>query len=255
MQFGVCAGPEDGAWIKEAGADFVEGHVQVFLKPMDAVWRPPLAQADLALPLAAYNCFFPGDLRITGPNVDLARVKAYAERAVARARDMGSAVIVFGSGGARNVPDGWPRAKAEAQLVDAMKTVGPLANAAGITVAMEHLNRGESNILNSLDEGLLYIRRAGAPGISILCDLYHFTLEKEPLESIGRCKGLLTHVHIAEPNGRVPPGPGMTDYRPFFRALKGIGYDLRISIECGWTDMKAQLAPALEFLRKEWRAA
>jgi len=255
MQFGVCAGPEDSAWLKTAGADFVEGHVQLFLKPMDETWQPPVPPAALAVPLAAYNCLFPTEMRITGPGVDLASVKAYAARACSRASQMGSAVIVFGSGGARKVPDGWPRDKAETQLVEAMQVVGPVAAASGITIAMEHLNRGETNILNSLDEGMEYIRRASAPGISILCDFYHFTLQKEPLESLARTKGLLTHVHIAEPVGRVPPGPGMTDYRPFFRGLKAIGYDARISIECGWTDINAQLAPTLDFLRKEWNAA
>ena len=255
MQFGVCANPEDSAWIRQAGADFIEGHVQNFLKPMDEAWQPSVPRAALALPLAAYNCLFPADLRITGPGVDLACVKAYAERACNRARDMGSSIIVFGSGGARKVPDGWPRDLAEHQLVDAMQVVGPVAQAAGITIAMEHLNRGESNILNSLDEGLEYIRQASAPGISILCDLYHFAVEKEPMEGLVRTRGLLTHVHIAEPNGRVAPAPGMTDYRPFFRTLQSIGYQARISIECGWKDIKAQLAPTLEFLRKEWKAA
>jgi sugar phosphate isomerase/epimerase len=255
MQFGVCAGPEDSAWIEKAGADFVEGHVQLFLKPIDETWQPPVPRAALAVPLAAYNCFFPAEMRITGPGVDLAKVRAYAERACSRASQMGSTIIVFGSGGARKVPDGWPRDKAEAQLVEAMRVVGPVAAASGITIAMEHLNRGETNILNSLDEGMEFIRRAAAPGISILCDFYHFTLEKEPLESLARTKGLLTHVHIAEPVGRVPPGPGMTDYRPFFRGLKALGYDARISIECSWTDIHAQLAPTLDFLRKTWRSA
>ena len=255
MQFGVCAGPEDSAWLKTAGADFVEGHVQLFLKPMDETWQPPVPPAALAVPLAAYNCLFPTEMRITGPGVDLASVKAYAARACSRASQMGSAVIVFGSGGARKVPDGWPRDKAETQLVEAMQVVGPVAAASGITIAMEHLNRGESNILNSLDEGMEYIRRAAAPGISILCDLYHFALEQEPMESLVRTKAILTHVHIAEPVGRVPPGPKMTDCRPFFRTLKSIGYDARISIECTWKDINLELAPSLEFLRREWKTA
>ena len=255
MQFGVCASPSDAAWIRAAGADFLEAHVQNFLKPMDEAWKPPLAPETLPLPVAAYNCFLPGDLKVTGSGTDPKRLKAYTARVMKRARTMGSSVIVFGSGGARRIPDGWPREKAEEQLVQAMRTIGPVAQAAGVTVAMEPLNRGETNILNSLDEGMEYIRRASAPGISILCDFYHFTLQKEPLESLARTKGLLTHVHIAEPVGRVPPGPGMTDYRPFFRGLKAIGYDARISIECGWTDINAQLAPTLDFLRKEWNAA
>jgi len=255
MQFGVCAGPKDAAWIRDAGADFVEGHVQQFLRPGDERWTPAVARADLPLPLVGFNCFFPGDLKITGPEVDLGRLRGYADRACRRAAAMGSDFIVLGSGAARMVPEGWPRAAAEDQFVQAVRVLGPIAHDAGVTIVLEHLNRGESNILNSLPEALDYRRRARAPGVAVLCDLFHFTLEDEPLESIDACRGVLEHVHIAEPQGRVPPHAGGMNYRPFLARLKAIGYDRRISIECNWKDMRAELGPALEFLRKEWAAA
>ena len=255
MQFGVCASPVDAPWIREAGADFIEAHVQQFLKPAQASWRPAVARTDLPLPIAGYNCFFPGDLKLTGPNVNVEAIRDYARRACRRAAEMGSDFIVFGSGGARTIPDGWPRATAEEQFVEAVRLVGPLAADSGVTVLLEHLNCGESNILNSLPEGLDYLHRAGAPGIAMLCDLFHFALEEEPLENLQGCRGLLQHVHIAEPEGRVPPGPGGMDYRPFFAKLKSLGYDNRISVECNWKDMRAELGPALEFLRREWAAA
>lgn len=255
MQFGVCAAPEDAGWMKTAGADYVEGHVQNFLRPMDVAWQPPVARPSVALPLPAYNCFLPADQKVTGPDADAARLAAYAARACSRARQMGSTIIVFGSAAARNVPEGWPREKAEDQLVAAMRVVGPIAHAAGITIAMEPLNRGESNILNSTAECLEYIRRADAVGLAILCDLYHFTLEKEPLDNIELLKGLVVHAHVAEPVGRTPPRAGMTDLGPCFARLKAIGYDARMSIECNWNDVRAELGPTLEFLRKEWAAA
>lgn len=255
MQFGVCGSPVDGPWMKAAGADFIEAHVQAFLKPMDTAWTPEVAPEALALPVDAYNCFLPGNLPVVGPAVNLDAVRSYVERACARARQMGSSVIVFGSGGARKVPDGWPREKGEEQLVESMRVIGPVAKAAGITVVMEPLNRGETNLLNSTAEGLGYIRRAAAPGIAILADFYHFTLEKEPLDDLDRAGPLLAHVHMAEPVGRIAPGPAMTDYRPFFHRLKAIGYDARISLECGWKDIRTQLGPTLEFLRKDWKAA
>jgi sugar phosphate isomerase/epimerase len=255
MQFGVCAGPEEAAWIAAAGADFVEGHVQAFLKPVDLAWKPPMPPASLPIPVAAYNCFLPGAYKVTGPDTDEKRLAAYARRAFARAHAMGSSVIVFGSGAARMIPAEWPREKAEEQLVEAMRIVGPLAAAQGITVVMEPLNRGETNILNSVAEGLHYLRRAKADGVAVLCDFYHLTLEEEPLENLDAARGLLAHVHVAEPVGRGPPGSGPTDFRPFFARLKAIGYDARISLECKWDDMKTQLTPCLEFLHGEWEAA
>jgi sugar phosphate isomerase/epimerase len=183
------------------------------------------------------------------------KIKAYAARAFKRARELGSLIIVFGSGAARMVPDGWPREKAEEQLVEVIRLIGPLARAQAMTLALEPLNRGESNILNSVAEGLEFMRRAKAAGVTILCDYYHLALEKEPLENLDAAKGLLSHVHIAEPEGRTPPRPGMTDFRPFFRKLKDIGYNARIAIECNWQSIQKELAPSLAFLRRQWAEA
>jgi sugar phosphate isomerase/epimerase len=255
MQFGMCGAPEEAAWMKAAGADYVEGNVQNFLKPATAQWQPPIARAALALPMPSYNYFLPADLKVTGPNVDLARLAAYATRACSRAREMGSSIIVFGSAGARNAPAGWSREKADEQLVEAMRVVGPIAREAGITIAMEPTNRGESNMLNTTEEALKFLGWADAPGLAMVLDIYHFLIEKEPLDAIDRLKGAVVHAHVADPARRAPPGPTFTALRPCLARLKAIGYDGRMSIECTWKDAKTELAPALDFLRKEWAAA
>jgi len=255
MQFGVCTPAANSAIVQAAGADFTEGHVQQFLRPADALWQKPLDPKTLPVPIAAYNCLLPGDLKVTGPAVDLLKIKAYMARACKRCRETASSVLVFGSGAARSIPDGWPRDKAEEQFVEVMRLMAPLAREAGITISLEPLNRRESNILNSVAEGLDYLRRARVAGITILCDFYHMAVENEPLDAIGQTGRLLSHVHMAEPKGRVAPRPGGADLRPFFAALKSIGYGRRISLECSWEDLATQLGPTLEYLRAEWAAA
>ncbi len=254
MEFGVCAGPEEASWAAEAGADFIEGLVQPVLKPAEKEWTPPVPPGELTIPLPVYNCFFPGSMKITGPEVDLAAIAAYARRTCERAAAMGSEMIVFGSGAARKVPDGWPRDRAEDQLVEAMRTVGPIARAAGVTIVMEPLHRPESNILNTVAEGMDYVRRADAAGLAMLVDFFHLAIEREPLANLEDAAPQLVHVHIAEPEGRTPPRPGGTDFRPFLAKLKAVGYDRRISIECKWNDKRKELAPTLEYLRNEWHA-
>jgi sugar phosphate isomerase/epimerase len=255
MEFGVCTGPENAEFCSGAGADFLEAHVQNFLRPADPLWVKPFEPQEAPLPIAAYNCLFPADMKITGPNVDLLRIKAYAARACKRAKEMNSSVLVFGSGGARNIPEGWPREKGEEQLIEAMRLLGPLARALSLTIAMEPLHTGESNILNCIPVGMEYLRRAKTAGVSILADFYHMALEQEPVDVLDETARLLTHVHVADPQGRVAPRPGGTSLRPFFAKLKAIGYDKRISLECSWEDLKKQLRPTLDFLRSEWEAA
>jgi D-psicose/D-tagatose/L-ribulose 3-epimerase len=255
MQLGVCTDVANAAIAKAAGADFIEGHAQQLLRPADPLWQKPVDPKTLPIPLAAYNCLFPGDLKITGPSAETLKIKAYAAKACKRCREMGSSVLVFGSGAARRIPDGWPREKAEEQLVETLRVIGPLAREAGLTIALEPLNRGESNILNSVAEGLEYLRRARTAGLTMLCDFYHMALENEPIDVLDQAGKLLSHVHVAEPNGRVAPKPRGTDLRPFFAKLKGIGYDKRISLECSWEDLGAQLPATLEYLRATWQAA
>ena len=255
MEFGVYTSPENAALCHAAGADFLEAHVQNLLRPADPLWQKPFEPQTLPIPIAACNRLFPADLKITGPSVDANRIKAYAARACKRAKEMGSSVLVLGSGGARNVPDGWPREKGEEQFVEVLRMLGPLAKMASLTVALEPMHAGESNILNTIAEGMEYLRRARTAGVTILCDFYHLALENEPLEALDGTARLLSHVHVAEPQGRIAPRPGGTSLRPLFAKLKAIGYDKRISLECSWEDLKKQLRPTLDFLRSEWGAA
>ncbi len=255
MQFGVCAQPEDADRVKTAGADFIETWVQPVLKPQEATWTPPVDPQALPLPIPGYNSFFPGELKITGPEADLERITAHARRAFERARALGSEFIVFGSGKARMIPEGFPRQEAEAQFVACLEAIAPLGAAQGVRVILEPLNRGESNILNTVTEGLGYIERANAANLAVLVDWFHMARDNVPMADLDGCAAHLKHVHVAEPEGRISPRPGMTNVRSFLAKLKALGYDRRISIECQWEDLDAELGPSLAYLRQEWAAA
>ena len=65
----------------------------------------------------------------------------------------------------------------------------------------------------------------------------------------------LVYVHVADSN-RLQPGRGHLDFRPGFRALKEIGYDGPLAIECrvdGPTTRRSGRRSTL--IRREWEAA
>jgi sugar phosphate isomerase/epimerase len=249
IRFGFCGDPAQGAVYKEAGCDYVEGGVQSFLKPMDETWVPAVARDALALPLESYNTFLPATLKITGPDVDLEKLKAYATRACERAKAMGSSVIVWGSGPARKIPDGWPRDKAEEQYVAALRVAGPIAKRNGLVLALEPLPSSETNIANTTIETFGHIRKAGAEGIALMVDLRHFTTMKEPLENLDTLKGQFVHAHVGNPQS----DPAVL--RSQMVRLKAGGFCARMSIEGGVKDVKKELKPAIEMLRKIWAEA
>ncbi|MCX5649049.1 MAG: sugar phosphate isomerase/epimerase [Planctomycetota bacterium] len=249
IRIGVCTGPENAALLKEAGCDYVEAAARSFLKPDEAEWTPPGDLGSLALRIEAYNSFLPGDLKITGPAVDLERLKTYVTRACERAKRVGSSIIVWGSGGSRKIPDGWDRAKAEEQYVAALGLAGPIAAAQGLTLALEPLPTRETNIANTTVEAMGYIRKAGAEGIALMVDLRHFTTMNEPLENLDACKNLLVHSHVGDPLSN----PDRLKQQ--LGRLKANGYAARMSIEGGVKDLKNGLKPAMEVLRRTWAEA
>jgi sugar phosphate isomerase/epimerase len=164
-------------------------------------------------------------------------------------------ILVFGSGGARNVPDGFDRATADEQIVNFARMTADVARDNGVTVAIEPLNRGECNIVHTLVEAAAIARRIDHPNLCVLLDTYHLWLENEPLENVAAAAPLIAHVHVSDLENRTPPGEsGTSDYRPIFRLLKGAGYDALMSVESRSFDADSG-ARSLRFLKRQWNEA
>lgn len=233
MQFGICASPDQAPALKQAGFDYVEVNVQhVFRGQAESADDAMQTVQGAELPAPAANCLVPGDLKIVGPHADLQALATYMERVTDRAGRCGTTTLVFGSGAARNVPEGTDRDSARSQILAFLEQSAPLAQQHGVTLVIEPLNRGECNILNSVGEAMEYVRELNHPAVQCLVDSYHFWLENEPLRNLEEAIPHIRHVHVADKVGRVAPGvSGQSDYREFFRVLKRGGYDRLISIE------------------------
>ncbi|MBC7368281.1 MAG: sugar phosphate isomerase/epimerase [Undibacterium sp.] len=255
MQLGLCLDPATLATLPTThGLDFIEGHVQNFLLPhASAAEFAPHAAALRACPLTmpAANCFLPAHLKVTGPVVDSTTLAAHADIAFRRAREVGMSLIVFGSAGARMMPDGWSAARGFEQYVEALRLFAPLAQAQGVTLVVEPLNRVECNLVNTIVEGAEAVRRAEHPSVKLLVDLFHMLRNGESPDDILRV-GPIHHAHLAEDRNRAAPGVNGDDFRPFLRALKKTGYNNRLTIECIWKSGPAlEAAPALQALRTQ----
>lgn len=256
MEIGICTSPESLEGIGVPAFDYVEANVQGFLRPeaSEEAFAPSLElAASLALPIPVGCCFLPGDLKVTGPSVDAGRLERYAATAFERAARVGIQVIVFGSGGARRLPDGWPVEDGFRQFVEANRRIAPLAAKHGVTVVIEPLNRSECNLINSPTDGARVINEVDHPNIRLLVDFHHMLVEDQNPQEIMDCGPLIEHAHLAEKETRSAPGVKGDDFRPFLQALKSIGYDRRISIESGWGDFSAEQQVATEEVRRQLR--
>jgi len=258
MKLGICAPLDKAAEVKAAGADFVEVMVQTLTQPTvsDAEWEGLDVARASPLPIFAGNVLLPGTLRVTGPDVDHEAQKTYLTRLMSRAGRCGMKTVVFGSGAARKIPEGFSCDIAWRQIITFSKLAGEAAAPNGITVVAEPLNRGESNVLNSVDESARLVNAVSHPNFQLLVDSYHFWLEEDSLEDLKRLMPLIKHVHVADKVGRVFPGEsGVADYRPFFAVIKASGYDGPISIEALGGEVSVVGKRSLDYLRQQWQTA
>ena len=123
------------------------------------------------------------------------------------------------------------RAEAEKWTIDCLKECTEFAQEYNIRLTLEPVNRYESNFINTLDEGIKFIKRVGAPNLGILADTFHMNIEEVSIyDSIVQAKDYITHVHFADSN-RWAPGCGHLDFAKIVQTLKKIDYQGYVSAE------------------------
>lgn len=250
MRFGCCVGLDQIEIVQDAGYDYIELPVGV-VKPespdsdFEAV-RDQVLSYDIVS--EAWNCLLPADLKVTGSEVDRYRIERYLRTAFERIEKLKGEIVVFGSGGARTVPDGFSKEEARDQIIEFVTLAGQIAGTHGLTIAVEPLNIKETNIINSVAEGYQLVQTADHPFVKLLADLYHIEEENEPMDHIIEAGNELVHTHTAD-TGRYYPGSGSYQNREFMEALRSVGYNDRMSVECRWNDFKSECKKALEYLR------
>lgn len=223
------------------GCDFGEASVSDALIPEedDAAWaiqkaKLQEAEAKFGLKLETANGFLPGKYHICGENPDTEILLKYGETACRRADELGIEYIMFGSSGARKIPEGFDFNKGKAQFVDFCRELVKRIADCKVTVLFENLRAQETNLLNLLSQGQEIVELVNSPKLQMMADLYHMAQMNESPEAIIKAAPHLKHVHIADPNTRKWPGQTDGDLIKYFTALKKIGYKGRICFECGW---------------------
>ncbi len=245
-----------GRWavpfIAEAGFDYLDLPVAQMMELGDADFQTLRREVTASgLPCRCCNNFIPADMRLTGVQTPDAQIRDYLERSLDRVAALESGLLCFGSSGARNVPPGFSLDEAWTQLVSFLCIAGEAAARRGITIVIEHLNRGESNIVNSVAEGIRLSREADHPAVKVLADYYHLALENESPQIINQAGDGLLHCHIANPEARVFPKPeDGQDYRSFFDQLRGIGYTGGISLEAFTDNFQAEVSETCAYLKQ-----
>lgn len=247
-----CAVPVSSARLaREIGFDFVELRVAE-LHPGEPDTRFLETERTLesaGIPAETFSFLLPAGLKVVGPSVDLAQLRTWVAAAAKRARSLGGRLIVVGSGDARRVPVGFPMAQAESQFVAFLAAAAEQADRHGIVLALEALNRTETNLLHSFSEACSIAASLDHPAVGVVADIYHMRLEDEPLHHLADAGARLLHVQLAD-SGRLPPGQGCFDFQSVFTFLNSIGYAGSVALECSFQRFSEEGVAALAYVRR-----
>ena len=151
-----------------------------------------------------------------------------------------------------------PTAEGWKASVAAIAEAGETAQAAGVDLVLEVVNRFETNLLNTTAQGLKFLADTGSDHVRLHLDTFHMNIEEaDPAAAIRLAGDKIGYFHIGESN-RGYLGDGVVDFDRIFDALIEIGYardvvfesfssavvDESLSRVCGiWRDTWTESAP------------
>jgi sugar phosphate isomerase/epimerase len=119
-----------------------------------------------------------------------------------------------------------PRSAAEDTevLLDAFGALAAHAEAAGVLIALEPLNRYEDHMINTLAQAKELCSQIGSPAFGIAADTYHMNIEEaDPQQALMDSGPWIRHIQLSDSN-RLEPGAGHIDWPATLRTISAIGY-------------------------------
>jgi sugar phosphate isomerase/epimerase len=137
------------------------------------------------------------------------------------------------------------------RAVEMLRPAAQYAADCGVRIALEPINRYETDFIQTVDDGLRMACDIGLPNLGLMLDLFHMNIEEASIErSLEAATEHVWHVHIADSN-RLYPGAGHLDFAPIFDTLRGMGYDGYISAELlPRPDADTAAQKTIEFMNK-----
>ncbi len=176
-----------------------------------------------------------------GPGRDLRGSREEQEASLAYIQQLIDIMVTLGAstlvgpvysavGRAEFVPE--PERAVQWQLVvERLKQACGYAESQGKEIAIEPLNRYETDFINTCGQALRMVEEVGSPALSVLLDTFHMNIEeKDSARAILQADQKLGHFHACGCD-RGTPGNDHIDWESIAAGLKKIGYQKHVVIE------------------------
>lgn len=251
MEIGVCTSIDKLDLLDKLGYDRMELNIGAISEMNEAELAELKERLDgCNIRVKSGNCMFHGSLPQVYLDEGLEKIRAYFAMVMPKLQFLGITTAVFGSGWHRRMPEDMALEERRKILLNLLTVMEAEARKNGITVAIEPLNKKETNMLVTTEEAMSYIMELQLPNLRLLVDLYHFYCEGEPLDRIGKYGPYIEHVHIVEPTCRTfMRRDDAYDYGAFVKALRDAGYDGALMFEGGGENYDTGITETYPILR------
>ncbi|MGH3088086.1 MAG: sugar phosphate isomerase/epimerase family protein [Rubrobacteraceae bacterium] len=165
----------------------------------------------------------------------------YLKFCVDLAAEVGSPNVIgpmySATGKARLLPER-EREQQRRWATESLREAAEYAGERGVGLAMEPLNRFETDMVNTVEQGLDLCERIDSGNVGLLLDSFHMNIEEKSMpDAIRAARDRVFHFHACE-NDRGAPGSGHVEWEDVFEALTDVGYDGMIVIESFTPEIK-----------------
>ena len=201
---------------------------------------------------AGVCCVMPSgrDLAVADSEV-VSSTRDYLSHCVAVADRVGSSVVagpMYAAVGRLWRMDEGERRATIARVAEGLRPVAELAAERDVMLAVEPLNRYETSLINTVEQGMRLVEEVDHPACGLLLDTFHMNIEeKSPSGAARSAAGRIAHVHACGTD-RGAPGADSFDWPDFLAALADAGYDGPLCIE-SFTSANEVIATAASIWR------
>jgi D-psicose/D-tagatose/L-ribulose 3-epimerase len=207
------------------------------------------------LRVGSFCSLMPANIKTVGPNFSEELIEKYLQTVFNNCSQIGGNIIVFGSGGSRNIPDNYSLENAKLDIVKFLTIADSIIEEKkySFKIAIEPLNKKECNFINSVLEAYDIVKEINSSNIGILIDTYHaYYQDTNILDDICFVKDKLLHIHLAQPQDRKWPGHLQDNvefsFSKFFAKLKENSYSGNLTVECNFDNFPLEIDKCSSFL-------
>jgi sugar phosphate isomerase/epimerase len=135
-----------------------------------------------------------------------------------------------------------------------VRELGKYAADLGLQIALE-LEPFALSLVRNVDTMLRFLQEVDQPAVRANIDVSHLQLSGVKPPELRQLKGLATHVHLSDCDGKVhgdlPPGRGVVDFVPYLREIKDLAIDGVVSIELEYSPQPERI---VEWVREAYEA-